>query len=143
MELVWHVDATLEGEDICHALLTNLMEARTTNATDTETSSKDQTKKELVPATGGFAETTSEKSLLEECSTDLTQQAREGDLDPVYGRDEEIQTCLQILLRRRKNNVCLIGEAGVGKTSIAEGENSIEKNLRFDIVLILSHLELV
>ncbi|PYE56262.1 ATP-dependent chaperone ClpB [Deinococcus yavapaiensis] len=52
---------------------------------------------------------------------DLTQRAREGKLDPVIGRDEEIRRSMQILLRRTKNNPVLIGEPGVGKTAIAEG----------------------
>jgi ATP-dependent Clp protease ATP-binding subunit ClpB len=52
---------------------------------------------------------------------DLTEAAREGKLDPVIGRDEEIRRCIQILSRRTKNNPVLIGEPGVGKTAIAEG----------------------
>jgi ATP-dependent Clp protease ATP-binding subunit ClpB len=52
---------------------------------------------------------------------DLTERAREGKLDPVIGRDEEIRRAIQILLRRTKNNPVLIGEPGVGKTAIAEG----------------------
>lgn len=52
---------------------------------------------------------------------DLTQEARKGKLDPVIGRDEEIRRVIQILSRRTKNNPVLIGEAGVGKTAIAEG----------------------
>jgi ATP-dependent Clp protease ATP-binding subunit ClpC len=58
---------------------------------------------------------------LEKYSRDLTQQAREGKLDPVIGRDVEIQRVMQILSRRTKNNPVLIGEAGVGKTAIVEG----------------------
>ena len=52
---------------------------------------------------------------------DLTARAREGKLDPVIGREQEIQRVMQILSRRQKNNPCLIGEPGVGKTAIAEG----------------------
>jgi len=52
---------------------------------------------------------------------DLTQAAREGKLDPVIGRDEEIRRTMQVLSRRSKNNPLLIGEPGVGKTAIAEG----------------------
>ena len=52
---------------------------------------------------------------------DLTEAAREGKLDPVIGRDEEIRRTIQILARRTKNNPALIGEPGVGKTAIAEG----------------------
>ncbi len=58
---------------------------------------------------------------LEKYSRDLTQAAREGKLDPVIGRDNEILRLIQILSRRTKNNPVLIGEAGVGKTAIAEG----------------------
>lgn len=58
---------------------------------------------------------------LEKYSRDLTQQAREGKLDPVIGRDNEILRVMQVLSRRTKNNPVLIGEAGVGKTAIVEG----------------------
>jgi ATP-dependent Clp protease ATP-binding subunit ClpC len=58
---------------------------------------------------------------LEKYSKDLTQSAREGKLDPVIGRDNEIKRVMQILSRRTKNNPVLIGEAGVGKTAIVEG----------------------
>ncbi len=58
---------------------------------------------------------------LEKFSRDLTQLAREGKLDPVIGRDDEILRMIQILCRRTKNNPVLIGEAGVGKTAIVEG----------------------
>ena len=64
---------------------------------------------------GGKAKT------LREFTRDLTADARSGRLDPVIGRDEEIQRVIQILSRRTKNNPCLIGEPGVGKTAIAEG----------------------
>lgn len=58
---------------------------------------------------------------LEQYSRDLTRLAREGKLDPVIGRDEEIRRVIQILSRRTKNNPCLVGEPGVGKTAIVEG----------------------
>ncbi len=58
---------------------------------------------------------------LEQYGTDLTQAARDGKLDPVIGRNDEIDRVIQILSRRTKNNPCLIGEPGVGKTAIAEG----------------------
>ncbi|KAF8979835.1 chaperone ATPase hsp78, partial [Haplosporangium bisporale] len=58
---------------------------------------------------------------LELYGTDLTKRASEGKLDPVIGREEEIRRTIQVLSRRTKNNPVLIGEAGVGKTSIAEG----------------------
>lgn len=58
---------------------------------------------------------------LDQYSRNLTEYAREGRLDPVIGREDEIQRVIQILSRRTKNNPCLIGEPGVGKTAIAEG----------------------
>ncbi len=60
-------------------------------------------------------------SMLEQYSRDLTKLARNGKLDPVIGRDTEIQRLIQILSRRTKNNPCLVGEPGVGKTAIVEG----------------------
>ena len=58
---------------------------------------------------------------LRKYARDLTEAAREGKIDPVIGRDEEIRRCVQVLSRRTKNNPVLIGEPGVGKTAIAEG----------------------
>ncbi|XP_057863628.1 chaperone protein ClpB2, chloroplastic isoform X2 [Cryptomeria japonica] len=58
---------------------------------------------------------------LEKYGKDLTEMARQGKLDPVIGRDDEIRRCIQILSRRTKNNPVLIGEPGVGKTAISEG----------------------
>ena len=63
----------------------------------------------------------SKAKTLREFTRDLTADARSGRLDPVIGREEEIQRVIQILSRRTKNNPCLIGEPGVGKTAIAEG----------------------
>ena len=62
-----------------------------------------------------------EYKVMEKYSIDLTQKAREGKLDPVIGRDEEVRRIIQVLNRRTKNNPVLIGEAGVGKTAIVEG----------------------
>ena len=62
----------------------------------------------------------SQYEALEKYGRDLTQEAREGRLDPVIGRDEEIRRVIQVLSRRTKNNPVLIGEPGVGKTAIAE-----------------------
>ncbi len=64
---------------------------------------------------------TKKGSVLEQYSTDLTQLAKEGRLDPIIGRKTEMDRVIQILSRRTKNNPCLIGEPGVGKTAIAEG----------------------
>jgi ATP-dependent Clp protease ATP-binding subunit ClpB len=62
-----------------------------------------------------------EKSALEQYGVDLTERARDGKLDPVIGRDGEVQRTIQVLSRRTKNNPVLIGKAGVGKTAILEG----------------------
>ena len=59
--------------------------------------------------------------LIEKYGRDLTEMARQGKIDPVIGREKEIERVLQILTRRTKNNPGLIGEPGVGKTAIAEG----------------------
>ena len=59
--------------------------------------------------------------IIDQYSTDLTQEAREGKLDPVIGREKEIARVMEILSRRTKNNPCLVGEPGVGKTAIVEG----------------------
>lgn len=63
----------------------------------------------------------SQTPTLNQYSRDLTQLAREGRLDPVIGREEEISRVIQILSRRTKNNPCLVGEPGVGKTAVVEG----------------------
>ncbi|EDZ96877.1 ATPase AAA-2 domain protein [Limnospira maxima CS-328] len=78
---------------------------------------------EEVPASaGGNSRSQSRKTAtLDEFSTNLTQLAAQGKLDPIVGRDREIERVIQILGRRTKNNPVLIGEPGVGKTAIAEG----------------------
>ena len=72
-------------------------------------------------AASAAKEDSGKNKTLKEFTRDLTADARAGKLDPVIGRDEEIQRVIQILSRRTKNNPCLIGEPGVGKTAIAEG----------------------
>ncbi len=62
-----------------------------------------------------------ERSKLSQFTTNLNEEARNGNIDPLIGRTEEIERSIQILCRRRKNNPLLVGEAGVGKTAIAEG----------------------
>ncbi|WP_017569796.1 ATP-dependent Clp protease ATP-binding subunit [Nocardiopsis halotolerans] len=71
-------------------------------------------------AQGGEAEQ-SDTPTLDEYGTDMTALAREGRLDPVVGRDDEVEQCIEVLARRRKNNPVLIGDPGVGKTAIVEG----------------------
>ena len=68
-----------------------------------------------------FEGNSGKKEMLERFATDLTEQAMNGKLDPVIGRQEEIERLMQVLCRRTKNNPCLIGEPGVGKTAIIEG----------------------
>ncbi|NLY51888.1 MAG: ATP-dependent Clp protease ATP-binding subunit [Firmicutes bacterium] len=74
-----------------------------------------------TPAAGGKAARARKTPTLDQFGRDLTEMAREGKLDPVIGREMEIQRVIQVLSRRTKNNPCLIGEPGVGKTAIAEG----------------------
>ena len=73
---------------------------------------------------GNVPQTESQKGsteTLDKFSRDLTEMAKEGKFDPIIGREEEVNRVMQILARRTKNNPCLIGEPGVGKTAIAEG----------------------
>ncbi len=58
---------------------------------------------------------------MENFTTNLNQLARVGGIDPLIGRDRELERAIQVLCRRRKNNPLLVGESGVGKTAIAEG----------------------
>jgi ATP-dependent Clp protease ATP-binding subunit ClpA len=63
----------------------------------------------------------SEETALQKYCVDLNEKARRGDVDPLIGRDLEVERCIQVLCRRRKNNPLLVGDPGVGKTAIAEG----------------------
>ncbi len=75
------------------------------------------------------------KKILEEFTINLNELAREGKIDPIIGREEELQRAIQVLCRRRKNNPIFVGEAGVGKTAIAEGlAQLIEENKVPDII---------
>ena len=89
------------------------------------------------------------KKFLDNYCIDLTQRAREGKLDAMIGREEELERVIQILNRRQKNNPCLIGEPGVGKTAIAEGlaqriaEGNVPYKLRDKQVYLLDLTALV
>jgi ATP-dependent Clp protease ATP-binding subunit ClpB len=86
---------------------------------------------------------------LDKYATDLTERARQGGLDPIIGRDEEIRQAIQILSRRLKNNPIIIGEPGVGKTAIVEGlaqrivEGDVPDNLKDTVVLALDMGQLI
>ena len=87
-------------------------------ASDTPSGDSEQTQS---PRSGKKVEKGSKHKFLDSYCINLSQRARDGKLDAVVGREEEIERVIQILNRRQKNNPCLIGEPGVGKTAIAEG----------------------
>ena len=88
---------------------------------DDEDTQDEQTPEIHIKATGPQQEETEQISALEEFGYDITKAAKEGKLDPLVGREDEIQRVIQILGRRRKNNPMLVGDPGVGKSAIVEG----------------------
>jgi ATP-dependent Clp protease ATP-binding subunit ClpA len=90
---------------------------------------KDPSYGETRPVTGASeseeeprtAEPEGKESALSKYCVDLNAKSRKGDVDPLIGRDQEVERCIQVLCRRRKNNPLLVGDPGVGKTAIAEG----------------------
>lgn len=111
-------ELTAESEDDApiKSFISNIFGGKTQNdsATSSEDSAKKRVKTEKKPKE-------KKKSFLDIYGTNLTNKARRNELDEVIGRDREIQRIIQILNRRAKNNPCLIGEPGVGKTAIAQG----------------------
>jgi ATP-dependent Clp protease ATP-binding subunit ClpB len=116
------------------------------------------TKKEVLvtilkqPPKGGYQPgegAPGEFEYLDKYTTDLTERARQGGLDPIIGRDEEIRQTIQILSRRLKNNPIIIGEPGVGKTAIVEGlaqrivGGDVPDNLNDTVVLALDMGQLI
>ena len=96
-----------QGED--KNALTEKSESRQKNSSAEQKGGRDEKKKNI------------KRKFLDNYCDNLTRKAQEGKLDNIVGRDKEIERTIQILSRRQKNNPCLIGEAGVGKTAIAEG----------------------
>ncbi|MGI6149101.1 MAG: ATP-dependent Clp protease ATP-binding subunit [Firmicutes bacterium] len=109
----------------------------------------DKVRRQVVELLGGAAkqgprpQRKTKTPTLDQFGRDLTEMAREGKLDPVIGRDKEIERVIQVLSRRTKNNPVLIGEPGVGKTAIAEGlaqkivDNDVPENLSSKRVVTL------
>jgi ATP-dependent Clp protease ATP-binding subunit ClpA len=81
-------------------------------------------------------ETSKDESALAKYCVDLNVKAQKGDVDPLIGRDHEVERCIQVLCRRRKNNPLLVGDPGVGKTAIAEG--LARKIIESQVPLVLS-----
>jgi ATP-dependent Clp protease ATP-binding subunit ClpC len=98
---------------------------------------------ERTPSSGGKSSSKSKTPALDSFGRDLTELARQGKLDPVIGRENEIERVTQILCRRQKNNPVLLGEAGVGKTAIVEGfaqmviEGNVPELLRERRIVVL------
>jgi type VI secretion system protein VasG len=111
--------AKVKVEDLCehfHQLLRDSPESTLAAADGTNfRSAEDGATPEATLAAGGKQEA------LAKFAVDLTEKARNGELDPILGRDEEIRQIIDILMRRRQNNPILTGEAGVGKTAVVEG----------------------
>jgi len=105
--------------------------------------------REDMPQKGQKGQSKSSTPVLENYSKDITQMAKEGRLDPIIGRQEEIERVSQILSRRKKNNPILIGEPGVGKTAIVEGlalrivQRKISRNLFDKKIMMLDLAALV
>ena len=93
----------------------------------------------------GGSEGAAKESPLDQFTQNLNKMASEGKIDPLIGRETEVERVIQILCRRRKNNPLLVGEAGVGKTAIAEGlawritQNEVPEILQNSVVYSLRY----
>eukprot|EP00574_Skeletonema_japonicum_P014035 CAMPEP_0201720510 /NCGR_PEP_ID=MMETSP0593-20130828/5421_1 /ASSEMBLY_ACC=CAM_ASM_000672 /TAXON_ID=267983 /ORGANISM="Skeletonema japonicum, Strain CCMP2506" /LENGTH=972 /DNA_ID=CAMNT_0048211149 /DNA_START=54 /DNA_END=2972 /DNA_ORIENTATION=+ len=109
------VARAFDGTEFCRNMASDMQNKVVTNANGAQVTEIREREVIEIGNAGGSTPT------LEKVGIDLTEMAKEGRLDAVYGRENEIRMCLRTLGRRRKSNPCLIGEAGVGKTAIAEG----------------------
>ncbi len=123
-----------EGSNVALSILSELgvrpreLYAELSQSHEEDAGAKESFEKPNASRTG---KTDKKTPTLNQFGRDLTQLAREGKFDPVIGRDKEIERVVQILSRRTKNNPCLIGEPGVGKTAVAEGlaQRIVEGNI--------------
>ena len=110
-----------DGTQFCRQLADEMKNQALLSSSSTGASASENTvitEREVVVVGGNAGGST---PTLDKVGIDLTEMAREGRLDAVFGRENEIRMALRTLGRRRKSNPCLIGEPGVGKTAIAEG----------------------
>lgn len=105
-------------EDILMAFISSANASSVLQVLTTSGFSKEKLQEVLSKSTG---ESFGKRTVLDKFGIDLTMQAQKGELDPIAGRDKEIERVTHILLRRSKNNPIIIGEAGVGKTAVVEG----------------------
>jgi ATP-dependent Clp protease ATP-binding subunit ClpA len=111
-----HAVFLLSRQDVSRLDVVNYISHGMSKTEDEKSDSKEET-----PAAGAAAAEGESASALEKYSTNLNKLAEEGKIDPLIGRELEVERTIEILCRRRKNNPLYVGEAGVGKTAIAEG----------------------
>ncbi len=112
-----HESPFVTPEHLLVALFSPQISGNTAHFLETEGLDREKLEEKLE----GSAGVSGKRSVLAKYGIDLTEMARKGELDPVSGRDKEIERLIHILLRRSKNNPIIIGEAGVGKTAVIEG----------------------